>query len=697
MSDVANAQLDIAKFREKYPKYDNVPDREIISVYNMVKAKNAPKRPEGRKGVPGLVEAGVTGAVRAPKMAYDIAAGLLTGIGPTAKQAVTEPSRFGKNILAGLASGGAGLMRAPENIVNYLKEMEILPESVQAPSVSPLIPEDYDYRKAVGLEDVQKGDELAYGLSQFAPNLVLGPAAPAAWAAGQQQNIVEAALAPKVLGLPKYAKERLTPSSQVMKHINKEVSFPELRENLRITQGSETPLGDVVKSPHLKKVFENKLAQEPEARIHETYERIGQDIAKRENNLLNNVIGEGAPKNVDPNPFIKDVLVKAQENSRAIKNNLYNEATKLADKEGLQLELKSFDKLVADNAEAINKSPLLKTNADFRKLYNKLAGIKTAEAIESPIVDQFGRPEISRIERPSITDAKVIANDFYSDGQRMKYSPNAIDRSTGNLYLKLAKALREDVKENIIEKGSKELQEEFNTAEKFYQDDFVRFLDKDLYKLLSESKNPEVIVREIIKPGAANDRHVLIDKVQEILPENQKNLLGYSYFRQALNQEGILEPGKLDTYLKKLGPRQFKSLFPEESTRKALKDYSKLKRLNQEALSYLANPKTGARNTKFLGDFYKNAGNVFGALIGAKSGGALGMVLGSLAASKISGLRARYAARLLTDTAFREKVVNRIEALQKQGKRISNREIYNVLIGADAPRDEPRDEPRGEL
>lgn len=669
--------ISLQDFRSKYPQYNDLSDRQVAENLHKNYYSDIPKDEF-------LNKLNVTGAGRVAKDVWEgvkavpgAIGGMLTELPEqlweSGKQAISNPKRAGQNILSGLASGGAGLLNAPANAVDYLRdEAKILPDWVQGTHTQN---QDYDYRAGVGLEGQEKGDELIYGLSQFAPNVapaLMNPAgAMALHAVGQKENPVTGALIPGTIkgvakAVPKVVKAikntDLSPSGVVAKYTKNNLSLSELADNMRAAEGTNTPLGDVLKSPRMKKGFENDLAVNADWEVENTYRKINEQIQNKTNELINEKLGKDAPSG-DPNPFIKELLEKAYKDNRTVKNNLYNAANERAQAEGFGLDLNDFEIFAKENAQAINESPLLKANADFKKQFNLLSGFQeTTEAIPSAIVGTNGRPLVSRINRPSIRDANIIANDLYDTGRGMLKSPNAIDRQQGNLYLTLAKKLREGVEASIKERGSPELKKQYDIAKDYYKDEFVQFLDKDLYKLLEEGKDAQTIVREIIKPGAANDKSSLIRKVQEILPKDQKNLLGYSYLRGALSKEGVLQPAKAKQLIKALGNRQFIELFPDAEIRQAMLDFTKLHDMNTEAVSFLANPKTGARNVKAMNSLRKfissaGVGGASGAVIGGTLGGFLGIPLTIIG----KNITSKYLAKILTEEGFREKVAEKIK------------------------------------
>jgi len=601
------------------------------------------------KGAAKAVPSALSMAINLPGQAYD-----------SAKLAYQNPELAKKNVKAGAASGLGGLLNVPNNIVNYLKENQMAPDWLTAwkPEDSGLLPQDFDYRKAEGLGEPQKGEELIYGLSQFAPAAVAGPLAPAAWAVGQNQNPVEAQLVPNVLkqapGIAKQAYKSaknidLTPSGWIAKFNKDNLTLSELADNMRAAQGTETPLGDVLRSPKLKKKFENELATEADWEVEQTYRRINQQIQDKADSLLNERLGANAPSG-DTNLIVKDMLTKAYDDHTTIKNNLYNDVNDTALAEKFDLQLPKFNKVIDNDVQALAQSPMLLADKELMGAFNDLIGVSG--------------------KKPTIKGAKIFASKFSTEAEALK-NPDPTSRALKSLYTRVANALREDVKEQIASKGSKTLQHEFNIAESYYKNDFVQFLDKELYKLLDEGKDAQAIVSEIIQPGGAKDKYSLIKKVQDVLPNNQKNLLGYSYLRGAIDKDGVLHPGKMKQLIKKLGNRQFEALFPEATDRQALLDFSKLHDMNTEAASFLANPKTGARNTNAINKFRKyliDAG--IGGAAGVGAFGTLGAFLGVPVALLAKNATNKYLAKILTEEGFREKVVKKIN----ESKKVSNKE-----------------------
>lgn len=599
-----------------------------------------------RTGLKGVAEDVLSGIKDVPGAVWDLAKSLPGEAVGAGAQIFTDPKRIGQNALAGLASGGRGLLNLPGNTVDYLKERELAPAWLEA--ARPESINDFDYRKGVGLEGQQSGDALIHGLAEFAPNIAPALGNPSIamglQAAGQNHNPITAALIPSAIkGAAKVAKGvaniPLTPSGFMTKYVKNNISLSELADNFRAAEGTDTPLGDVIQSPKLKKLYENKLAEKAPWEVEQTYKRINEQIANRAEELVDKTLGENAPSG-DANIFVKDLLSKAYEDTKVIKNNLYNDVNKRALAEDFHLSLPKFNKLIDNDLQAIAQSPMFLADKQLLGAFNELIAASG--------------------KRPTISGAKYFASKFESEAQALK-NPDATSRGLKSLYERTANTLREDVRNQVSTKGSDALKKEFETAESFYKDEFVQFLDKDLYKLLDEGKDAQAIVRSIINPSKKLDKYTMIEKVQKLFPKEQKNVLGYSYLKSAVDNNGVLQPTQVNNLIKALGPRQFNALFPDAKIRQAVMDFSRLRNMNVEAANYLLNPKTGARGQTFLKEMMNFIPEALGGGLAVTGGlGTIGSLLGITGMHLLKNSSNKYLARILTDPNFRVKVADKI-------------------------------------
>lgn len=711
-------------FRKKYPQYNDMSDLQVADKLYQSYPEYTKKEfytKLGLKPKASFVER--TDRQGIPGVATDVGEGLfnlITGIpemlgtgfkalGYGAAQAQTKPKRFMQNVGGAVGEYGTQVGNLPQAAIKYAQtrglndyhlfnreakkaEDQALLEQLQSfnqprprtqdenffqrvgRSIHLPKPGTFDYAKEFGLsapsfKKEAEADELA---KQVIPTLLASPGGAPGVALqqfGAEENPFGVLAAPPVIKKTATTTGKLipkTPVNKIVEYNKNNLSLEELADRMRVAEGTETPLGDVLKSPTLKKKFENQLASDLPYEVEQTYIRINDQIQKRAENLLDERLGKGAPSG-DANFLVKDFLTDAYKNHTSVKNNLYNEASRIAEAENFTLDLSNFYEEARKNAQSIGDSPLLKTNSDFAASFRKAANLADATKSQGNVLGVGGHM-VRRPHKPvSITEANVIANTLYNEGQLSLRSPNAADRAQGNLYLKLSNTLRKDVENSINKTGSDALKKATSDAKQYYKDEFVQFLDKDLYKILGENKDAQALIREIIKPSRVNDKFSLIEKVRKQLPKGQENFLGYAYLKGAV-QDGVLSPAKMDKLIKDLGPRQFEALFPDFSVRRSLRDFSKLRNMNTEAQSYLLNPKTGARNTKGISDFYSfvkssvpasvggGIGAAFAGIGGSTLGAFLGLSLGRLAKTKSN----QYLHKILTDEAYRNKIYGKI-------------------------------------
>jgi len=591
-----------------------------------------------------------------------------------AQQFSQDNERFKKNIFSGLDKGARGILSTPANIIDYLSEKEILPSSAKGKTWRPI---DFGVDAILGLNEQRPGDALTQMATSISPYARLGElgklsslgrtgaraGSQGLYSVGQNENPVTSALSVPALQAPikgaiglKNQAGKLAPS----KMFRGNLSPQELLDNLRAASGTNTTIGNIVESPTLKKAFENTSSQVPFAGGIKKLQEIKGQVEGRASNLMSK-LGKNVPKG-DPNELVRDMLSTAFKEQNKAKNQLYDKVTEISEKQNFNVDLDSFKKLAKDTSKVIENSPLLKTDSAFKNVYRKIAEYKNPSIKnQSVILDKSGKPIKKPPTLPTIKEVKLVANTLYSEGGSLLRSSAASDRAIGKLYRDLAKKARDDVKRSIENNGSDALKKAFESAETNYKKKFSPFLDKEIYKINNPDFNPESLVRKIIKPGKSNDQYKLIKKVQELLPEKHKNTLGYAFLKSAENKNGEIMPKTLSKNIESLGTRQFKTLFPDEMIRKEILDYGKLRGMNEEALSMMANPKTGARNVQNLISF--GGAGLAGTLGGGILGGALSIGSAILGAKKFNNWS--------TSPKVRQQLVKKMienDLLKKDGK-----------------------------
>lgn len=567
-------------------------------------AKPKEEQPQEAKGWQGVLEDIFNAPGRAGMGLYEAAKHLPQQAFEATGQLAKNPIRAAENLGAGLASTARGVLNTPSYLSQYLKNKGITNTSIEE-----LLPEIEKTNYSMGSQ--QPGDTFIRGIGSYLPagyaggiqqglkGLTQRAGANLGYGASQNQDPLTAAL----LGLTGEAGVNSVPKAisvvnELRPSIRHRGNLPieEIQANARAAENTNTPLGKILEEPKLTGTFENVTSRFPLAGGKDILSKIKNQVENKAEQVLENIKPEGAVG--DFNNLTQSLLKDAEKKQKNIKNEMYGERNAIAEKEGHTLELPTFEKLAKKESKAIKKSALYMNDSAFRSAYNKLRGYtKTSRdipAVKSSILDMQGNPVIIREARkisPTLTEAQVTANTLGEKAKAWKKSPNANDKAIGGMVESLAMALRKDIKSSVA-KGSPELQQAHATANKNFAENYSPFLDKSIYKKLRQ-ENPEKIINEIIKPGKKNDQYVDIQNVVKLLPDEQKNLLGYAYLKSAENKLGKIEPKKLSALIESLGNRQFEKLFPDEKVRQSLLDYGKLRGMNEKSLNVNFNPDTG--------------------------------------------------------------------------------------------------------
>lgn len=627
------------------------------------------------------------------------------------KQQFTDPLRMGANLAAGATNFVNGMFNAPKHTIEYLDRkglpieylrglMGFNPEIARMAANKVYREPNLDvYKQATGLDKPKPGDVFFQSLMEYGPYGMAAELAPfkaglaragmrmgagAAHAIGQNENPVNAALSMGAMeGLGKVAGKAgvkaielgrempLTPSGAISK-FGGDVPSATLEANLRAAEGTKTPLGRVMEAPTFAKSFENEISPLFGSGSDKIFTEIANDISARGEKLISKLSDN--PRGLDSNYVAKNLLEEVYKTSKEVKNNLWNKASETASSEGFNLELPTFKKFIEHNKAAIEEMPLIKNDPEIKSVYKRLSGYAEGakgtptKKVISNIVDEHGQPIVSKeipAKSPSIKETKILAGKLSEEANKLEKSPVAADRSRVGLYRRLASRLRNDVDTSITQKGSDALKSEFKQANDYHAKEFSGFLDKEVFPLLQEGKSGQSIVQEIIKPGKL-DKFEQIKKINKLLPENQQELLGYSYLRGAFDKDGQISPSKVTQLVNQLGPRQFEALFKPE-TRHALSDYKRLVKMNEEALNRMANPMTGARNAQLLqGMKTLVVGLASGLGVGAKTGSVSAALLSGIILPAAQNIAANILTKAATSPKFRQKVVAKKIATQKR-------------------------------
>jgi hypothetical protein len=431
------------------------------------------------------------------------------------------------------------------------------------------------------------------------------------------------------------ALEKLRPSNILKSNLSPE----QLKENLRISKGTETPLGRIIESPELSKKFENELSKSAYSDAQASMGRTSDLIHKKGENLLTKRLGIETPENITHD--LEDALNNSFKEHQKNKNNLYDEFNDLAEKHNIKADLSNFASQAKEYKEGLEDSALLKHDPETKKLISKLSNFNTGiKIIKSDILDAKGNPIRTMTEYPTLKEANLLKGKLNQYANIARSDPNL--RHTARTYGNLASSLKSDIENSIEKSENAKLKNAYEAAENNYKKNFSPFLDKQIYKA-----DPDTIIQNFVKNSKTSDRARLLSKFMDKLPEDKKNLVVHGYLSRALDNEGNLSPLKMKTLINNLRPNQFKALVADPDLRRELKDFSKLTSMNDEALNRMLNPRNGSRTLEILNS------NLPTAIAGAQ----FASLPGALAALAAKKLVTKHITKKLTSEPYRESLI----------------------------------------
>lgn len=401
------------------------------------------------------------------------------------------------------------------------------------------------------------------------------------------------------------------------------LSHEQLQKNVDVTAGTQTPLGDVISSPSLKRTFENILPYLPFSGASDAAQGVASDIKSQGKEIFSQL---GVDK-LGPNSGseLQDALKKAAADAREQKNKNYEIVNKMADDAGLNVGRDNFSNKANDILNEINLSPELKREmpSDVLSDLQSYADNKEGNTLK-----------LSNIFKGKLGDK---ASDFYTNGRMYEYG----------FMKQLQDALGNDIDSSIEKSGTKALKDEYAQAQKDYQDKFAPFEDPDIVKYTRQGGDPDLILSHFIKTGQ-NDRATLLQKLVSKMSPTSKTLPLQMYLAKSLDN-GEVNPLTFKTLYDKLGDNQKKVLINDDKTRDMLENYSDLVKKNTSPLTIMANPKTGQQNLD-------TQNTALLALLGHMASGNIGAL--GLAGGAVAG--SRLATKALTSEAVRNALVKKM-------------------------------------
>jgi outer membrane lipoprotein SlyB len=585
------------------------------------------------------------------------------------------------NIHAGLLEGARGIGNIPH-----------LLHLPNAPYFEPT-----DFSKMTGITGPETlSDKLIQGLAQFAPSIAAPEAQlgrvgetiekipkfgrflksatsiavpQAAYGAIQNESPLQGALEGGLGSLGGSALgaligksiNSLRPTKIYKSPLNKE----ELLKASKISEDITSDLGNIIENPQLQRFFENRLPKYT-GDTSLVMQNTGRQIIGKGEKILSDLLGENSKASV-PEQLTK-YLTDAFSSHQKLKNSLYEKVDNLAAKEDLKLNLSNFRDIGNKYITAIEDSHFLKHEPEAKNIFHKLIKFKNAQTPIKNIglvVDKYGKPIINETnqKQPTLKEANILKGILSRYGQSFAQSSAPADRNLATIFRNLSGSLKKDIHNSINSSKNPTLIKEYEEAEKNYQKNFSPFLDKDIYKFISGNADPQTIISKFLVNSNINDLSGKLTKLssklsmpgQKHIMSNGQKLLGYGYLSRAIDKEGNLNPNKLSNLIKKLGLKQFETLFPDKKLRDELSNFTNLVSKNPRALQVMFNPLTGQVNSDIAPH---TLAGVIGGLTGLVSGGTAGSVIGTAAGPIIMKKLANFATKKLTDPAYRKKFID---------------------------------------
>ena len=644
-------------------KIGNFPDDMSDTDIEAVLQKQFP--PESKKNLTSQVQPTekpsvssdiVNSIAGVPASLIDFVANLPGQISESAGQISQNPLRAAGNLGAGLLEGIKGGLNIPSNLAAYAESRELGDGDLKNLShwVAKAHIPDTGLEKLIFGEN-QKGDEFLRSLGSFAPYARLGGlskglaglakrgGATAAYAAGQEQDPLQAAL----MGLAGEGAVRgVQRGAQSGKSLlSSPLNAEQLREAADVTRGTETSLGNVIQNPFLKKQFENTLPELPFSGANQAMQRTATDITEKGENILNNL--KGSEEVPDIGEKLHAALKSSAKEARDMKNAKFTTLNEAAEKEGVTTDRSNLINKAKETLEEIKDDPHLAGLTD-----------STAKDILHTIIKEKERGNYS-LKKTDLLRGKI--------GRKINEAYTTGNEDLRDILRPLKEAATKDINDAIDKADRPNLNVLRDEAMDFYKKEYAPFKEPEIEKFTIKGGDPDVLAASFFKKSKLSDRGNLLNKLTSKLSTEDKNLLAYSYFANAI-KEGQLNPTKLKGLYVDLGEKQKNALLSKEM-QKQLSDYSKLVQKNARPLDIMFNPKTGYAGLSEIPWKTMLSGALAGGKLGGSFAGIPGATIGAIGGAVAPGIVAKPFVTGLTNPRMREFLIERmIKAREKEAK-----------------------------
>lgn len=658
----------LKELRAKFPQYNDMDDQQFSDAFHKKYYSDIPKNEFyekigfSQKSKPTGIKAIAKDVYKTIENLPETAVNFAESLPGELQGAISHPIRSLENVAAGLGEGVIGAFNAPHNLSEYLGKKDIFPFN----KISSYVPHvgNLGIEEKLGLEEQQPGDALIRGLSSFAvpgklakfneAPLAKRLATTAGYSIGQNENPLESILLGEGLSKAVGGAEKLYNKARPSSFLGKNLTKQELKNALEENKGLQTNLGDVLKSPTIKRFYENVLPHVLGSNTSNVMIQNAKAIQNKGNNIVKSFTGNFSNKAWQD--ILMHSLKSAASEAESKKKSLFENVNDLAERHGIKTGRSNFINESKNILKSINRDKHLKqfTPKETISLLENISLDK--KSIKNIDENNATKKDVMHILNKLKSKKKYTLKD--SDVLRGKLGDMAHEanikgeKNKASIYSKLKKSLEEDINNAIDTSNIPEIKNARDKAMGYYRDQYSIYKDKDIRKFVDQGGDPDLILQHFIKTGKNDRANILLKlrKAADTQTNGKANILAGTYLSQAMDEAGNINPVKLSSLYHKLGTKQKVALFGNNPYHRELKKYINAVDKNKESFNQMFNPPTGQRNLDLLAKISQLGGAV------AHGNGLVGAALPLLGA----GLGARFLTKKLSSPDYREKLINSI-------------------------------------
>lgn len=408
------------------------------------------------------------------------------------------------------------------------------------------------------------------------------------------------------------------------------LSEENLLGNLEAARGTNANLGQVIQNPGLNEFYENVVSKVPGSGAA----KATQETARHMERVADEIASQLKPGE------IPEGLTEQQ----ALHHKLY---------EGLMSRVKE----AGEKYKNVNDMAI-QTNANHVPLSNEYARAKaileeaktkprTEKAIEGALKKEL--QNIVKGQQPAtFIEAHHRRSDWLKAARDIPYTEN---KKAPQIYNELAEAVRMDMDKAAEASGSNALKNSYNQARNYWVENVLPYqtaADRKIFQrepslpgqqVRFDEAVSEALADKIITKTKGRDYSGKLKHFTQLLDDQGRALLRSHHFKNAIGENGQINPTELIKSFDALGPKQKAELFYDKpEIMGSIVALKKMKEVNPTAFNTMFNPPTGqkALSWGWMAAWWsasKSLAPVFGPVAPVVAG--LGLSIGSRAAKKV--------------------------------------------------------------